>query len=240
MSIAKKPNQRLVPFFRRLGPEFSSFVGRGTFLIHKPAEYLLGGFQFDPTSAGTHLRWMRHFVAPLYIPDDDVTLSFGSRFPLTGGYRNTETPVAVEDSNEIVIATIETVEETLQIMREEGLPIVLPRLTLSGFYSSLTKWEYKYAGSHAYEALTYTALLLGRADDALQHLRDSFMYATLQWGSSDPNTEGLASWRQRQLSRWHLMRNLLEAKEVDKAKAQLEEWRQYTIQAFKVEDLVVN
>jgi hypothetical protein len=231
MALGKLPNQKLRPFFKRLGPEFDNFARRGTMLIHQPVTMLMGGFWLDPSVGSPDLRWISTFVCPLYVPTDMVWLNWGDRIPGPGpeNRANSRLPVFGPD---------EELEETFRVMINEGLATVLPALELDGFYEYLLSWNYcgKQLKSISYEAMGYTAALLGREEEVRDHLFNSEMSLTLGISTvARPN--GLFPEEEQRLARVRRMRGLLKEEGLETMVKQLVEWRTLALQQFDVGDI---
>src|SRR5579862_1409001 len=128
MGIGKSPNRELLPFLRKLAPEFDRFSRRGTLLIHEPVSLLLGGFCFEPKQGDRTRRWLQFFIQPLFVPYDYVILDWGWRIP-----RRNSSPVFGAPPVKIT-GSSEEIGFTISAMREEGLCNLVPALTLQGFY----------------------------------------------------------------------------------------------------------
>jgi hypothetical protein len=236
MALGKTPNSRLKPFFRRLGPEFDAFARRGTTLVHKPVEHIVGGFTLEPTSRGTECRHLSFFAMPLYVPCEFVALSFGHRIP-----KNTN-PKGLIDSFTVNVVDTETgsITDTIRVMLEEGLPQLMPMLTLEGFYAYLLNRKGPIWQPHRYEALIYTAILLEMREAALQHIEDGLKYFVLMYGDLDNPLEPIKRPAPTLIARFRMMRDHLERGDQSAAKDQLAVWRHLTIEALIINDLCVS
>jgi len=60
-----------------LVPNLPGFAATKGLIVRMPVDDLLAGFSFDPSAFSRTAFTVRAFVQPLYVPNDDVTLSFG-------------------------------------------------------------------------------------------------------------------------------------------------------------------
>lgn len=234
MGLGKTPNRELLPFFRKLGPEFDSYARRGTMLIHTPVTRLLAGFHFDPTAESRDKRWLCYFVFPLYIPAEYVTLSWGWRIPWAIP-TNPGSALSV-----FVHGSHEQVNETIRVMIDDGLSHLNPMMTPQGFYEALISGLYdKSAGTYfLHEARAFTAVLLGEKNAALDHIREGVMTLTMLDASSERRPDGLKDFEQDLLGRFKLIRDRLQEGGISAATAQLDAWQQHTAKALGIGDLM--
>ncbi len=234
MGVAKKPNRELLPFFRKLGPEFDPFVRRGTMLIHAPITHLMAGFHFDPSIGLRDKRWCCYFVQPLYVPEKNVVLSWGWRIP----WAQPTNPGSYIDV--YVDGTDEHIEETIRAMIDEGLSMLNPMLTLRGFYEALMSGLYDQRSSTYFlrEALAFTATLLDDKDAALAHVREGMMTLTMLDTNSDRRPNGLEEFELDLFARFKLIRKLLVEGGVAEATEQLAEWQRLMVNRLGIEDLM--
>jgi hypothetical protein len=247
VSVAKKPNRLLAPFYDRLPAEFDSFSRRGTSLIKIGQGRLLYGFHFDPTAMGQDLRWVHYFVQPLYEPTSFVGLQWGDRIARNPGSGLSHFPqyVGVDDK--------ERIKQTIHHMRVDGLRVLNQCRTLSGFYELLVADEWRCSEElYWYEALASTAILLGKCTEALSHIGDGLMEAALNPlepgqieiqhfapGAFRGRT-GLRDWELAVVERLKLLRSMLQNGNMEGAVRQIDEWQRFTVAALKIEDLLVS
>ncbi|HTQ08460.1 MAG TPA: hypothetical protein VMI31_00165 [Fimbriimonadaceae bacterium] len=192
---------------------------------------LLGGFCFEPHIDSE--RWLQFFVLPLFLPTEDLELTWGWRIPAITSNRNRSyRPVRVEgDEGQI--------EETARVLQEEGLPSLEGYLSLEGFYKFVTdrrKWGCHPSPAVELEAhgiLAGISILRGDAAMAARHIRDAEAYAshhsTLAISSRDPD-----AWE-----RWILdLLPALDAGDVSPGRLALDEWQAFTISRLGIGDLL--
>jgi hypothetical protein len=224
----KRPNPSLVPFYARLGPEFDVFVRRGTTLIYRPIGQIMGGIAFQSCSWDKTVRYIAEFVQPLYVPRD-YEFPFGHRIPEKSGWGH-------------VLGDADLIGETIRVLREEGLPQVLSRLEPDKFYEYLLSWlpidARNVSPSHWYEALAWTATLLGEPKDALRHIDDALKDLVIHFQDLDSPSPDMEDWESQQVARFRLMRNYLESGDLEAANAQLVIWQRFTVEALGIDDLL--
>jgi hypothetical protein len=229
MGIGKTPNRDLLPFYRRLGPEFDDFARRGTMLIHKPVGQLLGGFHFDPHYKSA--RWLYFFVDPLYIPKGFMALSWGWRLP--------KPPPRRSDGPVLVAGSDEQVEETIRVMRDEGLANLMPILELDGFYEFVRGRPNRLGITE--ETLAFTATLLGDAERALTHINEGIISLQMSgfWPALGEETvPDETSYDVERRNRLLWLRDILRDGDVQGAVRQLGVWREEVIDRENIRDLV--
>ena len=203
-------------------------------LLHVPVRDLLGGFCFDFHWKGE--RWLHFFAFPLFVPHDFVNLSWGWRLP-TPPYSRSSSPVLVEGEPE-------QLKDTVRVLREEGLPLLMPILELEGFYKFLTdppRNLFPTSSIRTCEALAYTAILLDRFDVALVHIDDALIHlADLQSepGARESAGEDERPWIGQIRERVVVMGELLAEKKIEEAKAQLTAWREASADSLGIRNLL--
>jgi hypothetical protein len=243
VSVAKKPNRLLAPFYDRLPAEFDSFSRRGTMLLKVGGGRFLCGFYFHP---GNDYRCITYFLQPLYVPEHDVVFGWGYDL-------KADTPSGLLGLPQYIgLHNPSALNRTVHSMMQ-GLAVLEGSCNPEGFYELLSSrtWGMT-ADMHLYMALAATAILLGSATDALRHIQDALIEAALNPLKPGEHISeklgpgvftakiGLQPWEVEILDRLKLLRALLDAGDIEAAVSQLDEWQRFTVAALKIEDLLVS
>jgi len=160
--LGKRPNANLARFYRSLPQAFDHFERRGTALIRRPVQHVLCGFAFEPHGGEPKgQRWIEWFVQLLCEPRDYVSYGFGFRIPNI----RPQPPMPIDEPS-----WGRTPQDTIDVMLEEGLPLLVKYGTLEGLYElsidfSVDLWMPHY---RRYFTACLTSILLNLPHDVVR------------------------------------------------------------------------
>jgi hypothetical protein len=203
-------------------PELPGFAVHSRLLFHTRIEYLLRGFCFEPSGfeSGGFYVWV--FVQPLYIPSDNVLLTYGDRL---GGGSMFWKPIGVDESS--------VMRALLEAMGKEGLPVLERIKTPSAFAAWRSTEPIHRRGMNRLEAQASALILAGN------HRQGAELLDEIERRMPEIRRENIRlqldrPWVEEIANRARTLRAKLDVDLADAIK-QLTEWRDYTIQQLKLE-----
>lgn len=230
--LAKHPNRRLLPFFRRLGPNFDSFEARGTDLVRKPVGLFLASFNFYPKEGMPNARWLKPYCLPLYVPSD-LHISYGRRIPPNPNPGLAWFWVYLYNSE------VEPELDAIRILREYGLPMLSELSYTNGFLSFIDNLKPAERCNRLDFDKAGTLACLNRWDEALacersyQGLLD---YRDATW----PNDMGVANDNARNRQWAFVLHALIKSRDRAALLDQFRIWREENIERFGLEDIALS
>ncbi len=229
--VSKTPNKELVPFFRKLGPEFHSFARRGTGLIQVPVQQFLFGFQFDPKVGDRRCRWLQPFGFPLYVPNTFVRLDYGERIPRNPLPGLESFWVYVYDSN------VEPDLDAENVMRGIGLPMLDRFESVQSFSLFLANLPHRKQDSYYFLDMAATSAFLGDFRSARDHIA-SFRNYLENWKLENGESK-LRSYQNEKLESAEVLENLIVAGDLAEVHRQLSRWREENLDRLNIRDIAV-
>lgn len=102
-------------------------------LVHCPSSHVLCGFGFEPHGGEPKgQRWIHWFVQLLTEPGDYVSYGFGFRIPNI----RPQPPMPIDEPS-----WGRTPQDTIDVLRDEGLPLLAKYSTLEGLYELSTDFS---------------------------------------------------------------------------------------------------
>lgn len=209
--LSKKYILPHLPFYKR----------KGHLIYHKDITYFLQGFYFESSAFDKNLFTIEVFVQPLFIPITYITLTYGNRLRFLSKGRDIwwEYDEAKEE---------ELMDEILSMITSFGVPFLEDRNHLDRFILKYGKFGFG-DNPHLVEGICYTHVLIGDYLKA-KIMLSSFNKVLKKEIEKSPKTE----WMVEMKDRTHLIFDFLENQNFVKAKEQLEEWRNFTVEKLGI------
>lgn len=220
--LGKRPNAKLAKFYRSLPPEFERFARRGTTLVIQPVDHVLCGFSFEP-HGGTpsDQRWVHWFVQLLTDPSDFLSLGFGWRIP--NAKQHTPMPLYERSWGR-------TPQDTIEVMRNEGLPALARYGTLRGLYDLSLDFSVDLLMGHYWRYWTacLAGVLLNKPDGVIRSHLEQVRLCIPQ----EPR-----SFEQLLLEHCDQLERALDAEDHTVALALMRSWEAWSVTQLAIEDI---
>lgn len=128
---------------------------KDNFVFAAPVKHILCGILFDSSAFSKRAFYMHAFVQPLYVPAEQLVLTFGRRLPGNWEYSDPEVH--------------QLGAEVLKAFDKHALPLHR-RLATPEHFMTEAERTFSPTNIHLQQALVFTAILLGRIDAARDHL----------------------------------------------------------------------
>lgn len=191
------------------------FQQKGFLIYRQDFQYLLQGFCFDGSAFNRNSFTIDVFVHPLFIPSEDIDLSFGNRIGIMAG--KNDIWWQYDEMREVEIA-----QEIFDMMKNHGLPFLEETATIEGFLKRYKDADI-HKNKHIIEGLCYAHILNDDFSKSQKMMRLLSIVLT-----QDIN-EFPVVWKQEIQQRIQLMLGYLDRTEYDRAKQQLSDWRHFTL-----------
>ncbi len=227
--VSKTPNRDLLPFYRKLGPEFDAFARRGTSLIKAPVRQFLYGFDFYPKEGDRRCRWLQPFGFPLYVPNMFVRLAYGDRIP-----RN-PIPGLAWFWVYVYDAHVEPEYEAEGIMRGIGLPMLDRFASPEVFSVFLDHYPMRKRDSYYFLDKAATHAFLGNFEQVIaevKHLREHMEY----WRERS-REKNLRNYEVEQLNSGSIIEEFAKANDQPGMQNQLRQWREENLDRLNIRDI---
>lgn len=209
--LSKKYILPHLPFYKR----------KGHLIYHKDITYFLRGFYFESSAFDKNLFTIEVFVQPLFIPITYITLTYGNRL----GFLSKDRDIwwEYDDAKEE-----EIMDEIVSLITSFGVPFLED-------CNQLDKFMLKYGkvglgdNPHIIEEICYTHVLLGDYPKAKKML-SSFNKILKKEIEKSPKT----AWMVEMKDRTQLIFDFLENQNFVRAKEQLGQWRNYTVEKLGI------
>ncbi len=227
--VSKTPNRDLLPFYRKLGPEFDAFARRGTSLIKAPVRQFLYGFDFYPKEGDRRCRWLQPFGFPLYVPNMFVRLAYGDRIP-----RN-PIPGLAWFWVYVYDAHVEPEYEAEGIMRGIGLPMLDRFASPEVFSLFLDHYPMRKRDPYYFLDKAATYAFLGDFEQAItevENFRESDNYWRLGRGGVELQEYEIKQWEAAAT-----LESLARAGDHPGMQSQLRQWREENLDRLNIRDI---
>jgi hypothetical protein len=184
------------------------FACKGNLLYESPIRDLLRGFYFESSAFDSHTFYLWTLVAPLYVPQDHISLTLGSRLKnprTTGRAWNDE-----RDSSQAVSAAV--LSDGIAFLGLFDTPADLATNALSNFPER---------NPYVRQAVAYSLILTTDPRRAIPVLR-----ALTEVSPESPK------WRQPMADRAQLLTELLTGNRLEEARSLLSGWKEHSLRSL--------
>lgn len=205
-------------------PNLPLYKSKGHLIYHKDLTNFLQGFYFESSAFDKDLFTIEVFVQPLFIPITYLTLTFGNRLGVLSKGRDIWWEYNEAKEEEIM-------DEIVSMITSFGVPFLEDR-------NQLDKFMLKYGkvglgdNPHIVEGICYTHVLLGDYPKA-RIMLSSFNRILMKEIEKRPKIDWIVDMNDRV----QLILDFLENHNFVKAKDQLNQWRNYTVEKLGITDV---
>lgn len=216
-------SSRVKKYFSGLFTEyFPGYVYKNGLLYREDLSFCLSGFCFESSGYGADDFALWVFQMPLVVPSDFVTLTIGNRI---GGAKGWWT---IKEDDEHLY---EITNAIIQVMKDNEEKKLIHSRTLLDFISFLDRTYADVNDPYILEEIAYYRILLDQApSESIKKILTNVVDIADKTIQKMPAIE----WIKHNKERAQLILDYLELGQVESAKSQIYEWRDYTVEKLKL------
>jgi hypothetical protein len=203
--------------------ELPGFRSRRSLIYSEPLDYLLRGFDFEPSGFDRYAFYVWVFVQALYVPRHGICYEFGDRLGTRDGDPGQRWHLRPDTDEEQLMARI------LKLMKRDGLPFLKRLRTPADVAARAARSARSSKNPNDFELWAYSLILLGKKSEALKVL-DRLHEACID---TSEEFDAPVTWVLEMDERCQRMRAALE-RDLSEAVALLNEWRDYTLHSLRL------